>query len=143
MKRTPLSPSDLVLLVAGVTRGVQLVLHDDILRRPRRAVRKASRARAEARRSAGDPEAFAYADKLLTCPWCMSVWLSAAALVGLRLFPRLTRGALRVASLSLAAVATDLLVDRLEGAPGALLDVSQLPTAVPPPEVAAVLAAQE
>lgn len=63
-----------VLYVLAVYRGTRLVTTDEfpLFARPREAIRADLRV----------PDALAY---LVTCPWCMSIWIGAALLAGLDL----------------------------------------------------------
>lgn len=99
----------LVAIVAalGVCRATQIALHDRILQAPREWLTRRVNPR---RLKPGHPD-LGYIGYLIQCPWCLSIWISLAAVAGLSWNPWLTIRVLAALGLSLLAVVLDRLID--------------------------------
>lgn len=100
-----------VVAVLGVTRATQIALHDRILQAPREWLTRRVNPR---RLKPGHPD-LGYVGYLIQCPWCLSVWIGAAAVAGLSWNPGVTIRVLAALGLSLLAVVVDRLIDLYAG----------------------------
>mgnify|MGYP006921301587 CR=1 FL=1 len=134
-----------VVLVAAACRATQILLHDRILQAPRAWLTRKVNPRGL---KPGHPE-LGYLGYLIQCPWCLSIWIGLALVVGLSWnLPWLSVpwlvGRLAVAlALSLAAVVADRLIDKhaSDEDAAARAVVVYATEDEPPPVVAAALAA--
>jgi hypothetical protein len=100
-----------LILPLGVCRATQIALWDRVLRRPRSWLLRKLNPRGVPMSDPTRP----YLSYLLECPWCLSVWVAAAAVAATLYEPtrQATLGVLLALALSLVAVALDRTFDRL------------------------------
>lgn len=148
---------EVLLAVLGVCRITQVLVADDLLRRWREWVSVRSRRRAETKHRLNVAERgpdyfaahrypwripYAYKAKLVSCPWCMSIWVGTVVVIGMRIAHTVTLYVLAVFSLSLIAVAIDHALDRFlpdDPGPAATPQAEPAPRAEPGPEVVGFL----
>jgi len=134
-----------VAVGGGATRAVQMLLHDRILQAPRAWLTRKVNPRDL---PPGHPD-LSYLGYLISCPWCLSVWVGLALVAGLSWnlpwasVPWLTLRLAAALGLSLVAVVTDRLIDLHasdEAAAAREAAVYVVADDEPPPAVAAAFA---
>lgn len=98
------------IIPLGMTRILQVALHDRVVRGPRRWLLK----RLNPQGLPMDHEDRPYWSYMLECPWCLSMWLAIGCVAGLLwdATRAATLAVLLVFAISLLAVVIDRLVDR-------------------------------
>lgn len=93
-----------LIVPLGVCRLMQVVLNDRILEGAREWISRHS--------TPGAGHQLGYAAYFVICPWCVSMWVGVATVLGLAFAAEVAVWVHLVFALSLAAVVIDRLVDR-------------------------------
>lgn len=112
-----------LLVPVGSFRLVHFIVFDALARRPRGWVTHRSTTKRDRRLEARTDEwwndhawrrPFAYRAKLVSCSWCVSMWVALVVVVAMLVDPEWTARVLAVPAVATLAMLVEVLLDRLE-----------------------------